>query len=111
LQIELLFGALLFGILVASSGKFRSKLKVFISKHFFSYRYDYREEWLHFTRTLAEESSVERVQERCIEALANLVESPGGVLWLKREGESYRPVSRWNMVMGDVSADGPANGS
>ena len=42
LQIELLFAALLLGMMVASSGSFRSKLRVFISKHFFSYRYDYR---------------------------------------------------------------------
>ncbi len=57
LQIELLFGAVLFVVLVASSGRFRSRLKVFVSKHFFSYRYDYREEWLRFTRTLSTESA------------------------------------------------------
>ena len=110
LQIELLFAAILFGMLVASSGRFRSKLKVFVSKHFFSYRYDYREEWLRFTRTLSAESSVQRVQERCIEALANLVESPGGALWLGREGESFRPASRWNMALVDADAFEPANG-
>ena len=111
LQIELLFAALLFGMLVASSGKFRAKLKVFVSKHFFSYRYDYRQEWLRFTRTLSEESSVRKVQERCIEALANLVESPGGGLWLKHDGDAHRPASRWNMTPVDAAAveatDGP----
>ena len=44
LQIELVFAGLLFLLLVATSGRFRSRLKVFVSKHFFSYRYDYREE-------------------------------------------------------------------
>jgi putative PEP-CTERM system histidine kinase len=92
LQIELLFAALLFGMMVASSGSFRSKLRVFISKHFFSYRYDYRQEWLRFTRTLSAESSVQKVQERCIEAIANLVESPAGALWLpSRDGEIQGP--------------------
>ena len=112
LQIEVLFAALLFGLSVASSGRFRSKIKVFVSKNFFSYRYDYREEWLRFTRTLSEESSVPRVQERCIEALANLVESPGGALWLGRESEGFRPASRWNMAVADADADAvePANG-
>ena len=43
LQIEVLFASLLLVVLIASSGRFRSKLKVFVSKHFFSYRYDYRE--------------------------------------------------------------------
>ena len=107
LQIELLFAALLLGMMVASSGSFRSKLRVFISKHFFSYRYDYRQEWLRFTRTLSAESSVPRVQERCIEALANLVESPAGALWLRREGGKFRPASRWNMPPIDAAAVEP----
>jgi putative PEP-CTERM system histidine kinase len=111
LQIELLFAALLFGTMVASSGSFRSKLRVFISKHFFSYRYDYRQEWLRFTRTLSAESSVQKVQERCIEALANLVESPAGALWFRREGGNFRPASRWNMPPIDAAAVEAAEGS
>lgn len=83
LQIELLFAAVLVVVAVASSGRFRSKLKVFISKHFFSYRFDYREEWLRFTRALSMEGATQRVQERTIMALADLVESPAGALWLK----------------------------
>jgi hypothetical protein len=98
LQIELLFAALLFGTLVATSGRFRSRLKVFVSKHFFSYRYDYREEWLRFTRTLSSESAVLRPPERAIAALADLVESPGGALWLADEGGSFRPAGRFNIV-------------
>jgi putative PEP-CTERM system histidine kinase len=111
LQIELLFAALLLGMMVVSSGRFRSKLRVFISKHFFSYRYDYRQEWLRFTRTLSAESSVQKVQERCIEALANLVESPSGALWLRRESGNFRPTSRWNMPLIDAAAVEPASGS
>ncbi len=97
LQIEVLFAALLLAAVVASSGRFRSKLTVFVSKHFFSYRYDYREQWLRFTRTLSAESSVPGVQEHCIKALADLVESPGGALWLTQEGEGFRPAARWNV--------------
>ena len=96
LQIELLFGAALLAALAATSGRFRSRLKVFVSKHFFSYRYDYREEWLHFTRTLSTEGSTQSVQERAIVALADLVESPGGALWLRGESHGYAQVARWN---------------
>jgi hypothetical protein len=56
------------------SGTFRSWLKVFISKHFYSYNYDYREEWMRFTRTLSERGP--NLGERAIQALAALVESP-----------------------------------
>ncbi|MDE2004526.1 MAG: PEP-CTERM system histidine kinase PrsK, partial [Betaproteobacteria bacterium] len=97
LQIELLFGAALFAALAATSGRFRSRLKVFVSKHFFSYRYDYREEWLKFTRTLSMEGSTQSVQERVIVALADLVESPGGALWLRGESRGYVQAARWNL--------------
>ena len=106
LQIELSFAALLAAVLMASSGSFRSKLKIFVSKHFFSYRYDYREEWLRFTRTLSAESSLKSIQESSIKALADLVESPGGALWLRYEGEGFRPASRLNMAAVDAVGAG-----
>ncbi len=109
LQIELLFGASLLAVVAVSSGRFRSKVQVFVSKHFFSYRYDYRAEWLRFTSTLSAESSVPRVQEQCIKALADLVESPGGALWLKTENEGFRPVSRLNIAA--IEAAEPEHGS
>ncbi len=106
LQIELLFAAVVFGALVATSGRFRSRLKVFVSKHFFSYRYDYREEWLRFTRTLSTDSGALRSGERAIQALADLVESPAGALWLADEREGFRPAARLNMPPVDaVAAD------
>jgi putative PEP-CTERM system histidine kinase len=104
-QIAFFFFALLVGMLVVSSGKFRSRLRVFVSKHFFSYRYDYREEWLRFTRTLSVATRVRDVQEQTIRALADLVESPAGALWLRQEEESvFRPMSRWNMPATDAAA-------
>ncbi len=109
LQIELLFAALLVGVLVVSSGSFRSKLRVFVSKHFFSYRYDYREEWLRFTRTLSAEESQRGVQEQSIKALADLVESPGGALWLLRDDGAFGQASRWNLAAPDATE--PADGS
>jgi putative PEP-CTERM system histidine kinase len=96
LQIELLFAAALFVVLVFTSGTFRSRLKVFVSKHFFSYRYDYREEWLRFTRTLSTASANQSLQMRTVIALADLVESPAGCLWLKDEARGFVPAARWN---------------
>ena len=95
LQLAFFFGALilLFGVLF--SGTIRSWLKITISKHFFSYNYDYREEWLRFTGTLSEGEL--RLEERIIQALAQLVESPGGALWIKKESGNYEPVTHWNM--------------
>jgi putative PEP-CTERM system histidine kinase len=102
LQIELLFAAIVLVMLVASSGRFRSKLKVFVSKHFFSYRYDYREEWLRFTQTLSAEQSPHSLQARIVIALANLVESPGGVLFLHEASRGFVASTHWNTPRTDI---------
>lgn len=105
LQMTFLFGAMLLLVGVMFSGTIRSWLKVFISKHFFSYNYDYREEWLRFTRTLSEGRN--DLGERVIQALAKLVESPGGSLWLCRETSNYEPAAYWNMAL--INESEPVN--
>jgi len=109
LQIELLFAAALFIALMVSSGRFRSRLKVFVSKHFFSYRYDYRDEWLRFTRTLSTESGTENLQVRTIMALGDLLESPAGALWLRNDSNRFVQAARWNTAASDAVE--PADGS
>ncbi|MCK7494437.1 MAG: hypothetical protein MZW92_27090 [Comamonadaceae bacterium] len=52
-QASLFMGALTLLAALWLSGAVRSKLQVFIAKHFFRYRYDYREEWLKFTALLS----------------------------------------------------------
>ncbi|TAN79523.1 MAG: PEP-CTERM system histidine kinase PrsK [Gallionella sp.] len=97
LQAAFLFGAAILLVGVLFSGTLRSWLKVSISKHFFSYNYDYREEWLRFTRTLSKDGH--GLGERAIQAVAELVESPGGSLWISRESGNCEPVARWNMPL------------
>jgi putative PEP-CTERM system histidine kinase len=95
MQVTFLFGALLLLAGILFSGTFRSWLKVFISKHFYSYNYDYREEWLRFTRTLSEQGP--GLGERAIQAIAELVESPGGGLWIRRESGVCEPAATWHV--------------
>jgi putative PEP-CTERM system histidine kinase len=97
LQVELLFAAIMAVALVATSGRFRSTLRVFVSKHFFSYRYDYREEWLRFTRYARARRRPQHLPSASLMALADLVESPGGALWVRRGRPRLpprRPVQR-----------------
>ena len=78
-----------------------------ISKHFYSYGYDYREEWLRFTRILSNDGP--EISDRALQAVAALVESPGGALFLRRESGKHELVARWNLTVGDESepADSP----
>ena len=106
-QTVFIFAAAMVLVLLMVSGTLRARLRVFLSKHFFSYRYDYREEWLNFTRTLTEGRPGEQLCERAVEALARLLESPGGALWM-REGEAgYQRASHWNWA--DLQGVEPAD--
>ncbi len=98
LEIVLLFAGMLLLGLVLVSGTFRSKLRVLTSKHFFAYRYDYREEWLKITRALSDASAATTPQTS-IRALAELVESPAGALWLRRGDDGFVPAANVNMSM------------
>jgi putative PEP-CTERM system histidine kinase len=109
LQVTFMFGAALLLCVIVFSGTLRSRLKVFLSKNFFSYHYDYRDEWLRFTRTLSEGEPGIQLRERSIQAIAQLVDSPAGALWLDQDTGRFEPVAHWNMpaVKGTATPDTP----
>lgn len=88
LQVLFFFGAVLVLMIVLFSGQVRASLKVFLNKHFFHYKYDYREEWLRFTGTLSQHSEL-GTPLRVILAMRTLVESPGGILWVREADAGF----------------------
>ena len=99
LQLGLVFSALVVLAILAWSGAVRARLKVFLGKHFFRYRYDYREEWLKFTQTLSAKNSPQEMGMQIVRGLANMLESPGGALWMKdRDKPRFMQMAQWNMV-------------
>lgn len=104
LQLAMVFLALVLFIALILSRSFRAKLRVLLGKHFFNYRYDYREEWLKFTQTLSSQSAPQEMGQNVIHGLADMLESPSGALWLRRPDEHvYRQVARWNLPHTAVS--------
>lgn len=98
LSVALVFVALVALALLVASGAMRARLRVYISKNFFSYRYDYREEWLRFTQLLSGSAEPQHTAETVVRALANLVESPSGMLWMQRgTGGDFLQTARWNL--------------
>ena len=92
------FAALVF------SGAMRSRLRVLVGKHFFSYRYDYREEWLRFTAMLSAKSSPSEMGTLVVRGMADMVESPGGAIWMCEPGQSsFTQTARWNAPASDES--------
>lgn len=95
-QVIFVFGAALLLLTILFSGRFRAMLRVFLSKHFFSYKYDYRDEWQRLTQTLSAPEG--QLRERAIQALAQIVESPAGALWLRNDSGVLLLVSHWNLA-------------
>jgi putative PEP-CTERM system histidine kinase len=98
LQLGLLVVALVFLSLLALSGAARAKLRVWVGKNFFRYRYDYRHEWLRFTNTLSTKCSPQEVGGLVIRGLADMLESPAGCLWtLTTSSQEMSQSARWNL--------------
>lgn len=98
LQLALLAAGVAGLAVLMVSGSARAWLRVFVGKHFFSYRYDYREEWLRFTAMLSARTAPQEVGERVVRGLANMLECPAGCLWVRDgDGGMYRQSARWNM--------------
>jgi putative PEP-CTERM system histidine kinase len=76
-------------------------IRVFVAKHFYRNKYDYRLEWLRFIKTL---SNPGRGDARVISirAIAQILESPGGVLFL-RAGSSSRYEAEASWFEADVA--------
>ncbi len=97
-QVAFGFAALILLPMFLASGSARAKLKVFIAKNFFSYRYDYREEWLRFIRTVAHDVTEANLHTRIIKGIADIVEATGGALWQRiDEDRAFILSENWNM--------------
>ncbi|TPD59360.1 PEP-CTERM system histidine kinase PrsK [Emcibacter nanhaiensis] len=96
LQATFVVVAVLALVAALSSGHFRSQVKVLIGKHLFRYKYDYREEWLRFIGTISDTKHHYGLRERSIQAVADIMDSPGGGLWLREKPDAYVMAAKWN---------------
>lgn len=113
-------GLLLIGItgspvlVLLFSQQLSARARVFMSKHFLPFRYDYREEWLRLIDTLSSPEQPLPLPERAIKAVAQIVGSPAGLLWMRREPDGpFACTAAWNTRMWSeesVPADDPAVG-
>ena len=100
-QIVFLFGAAVVLLALLFSGQMRARLSVFLGKHLFRHRYDYREQWLNFTHALSLCKQEALPHECVVRAIADVVDSPGGLLWLRRKDGCLEQVSHWGVSGGE----------
>ena len=97
LQVATLFAALVCLVVLLLSGSVRARVRMLLGKHFFRYRYDYREEWLRFTTNLSSGNSPQEAGVSIVKGLAGMVESPAGALWIRSlESDDFGQAAHWN---------------
>ncbi len=115
-ETSLVFAGLLSTVVLLTSTSARSRLRSMVVDNFFSSRFDYRREWLRCIAKLSAGDAEGTLPVRVIRAVADVVDSPGGILYL-RPGEgavsyhvaSYHWAAAWNLPSGGmpVAADAP----
>jgi putative PEP-CTERM system histidine kinase len=106
-----LIAATALAVLVLPSARLRGWLRVFLTKHLFQHRYDYRAEWLRFNRTVggafkSSDASALPLQQRVVQALADITDSPAGLLLSPDEHGELTLAGRWQWATVEVPATG-----
>ncbi|MFN3988648.1 MAG: XrtA/PEP-CTERM system histidine kinase PrsK [Erythrobacter sp.] len=105
-QIAFLVLASMGAVLWLPSRRFRAWAKVKLAKHLFQHRYDYREEWLRFNRTIGRGGYADgaSLAVRAVKALGDITESPAGLLLMPNEQAELELIARWNWQTLEVPA-------
>ncbi len=83
-------------LVVLPSPRLRGWLRVTLSKHLFQHRYDYRAEWQRFTGTIGRaDLAAAPLPERAVQAVADITDSPAGLLLTPREDGGLALEARW----------------
>lgn len=81
---------------VLFSGQLRARMRVFLGKHFYTNKYDYRHEWLRLTGALDATVHDREHLESAIRVMAQPVEARAGLLWLADGRGHYENTATWN---------------
>ncbi len=98
LQVTLILSSLIAISAMFISDSARTSLSVFIDKHFFVHKYDYRTQWLNLIHQLStSEDTDQDYHYRAIAAVAGTFKSPGGMLWLHNKYGKIIPAATLNI--------------
>jgi putative PEP-CTERM system histidine kinase len=86
-----------------SSATVRSRVRMLINEYFFAFKYDYRVEWETVIRGLTSDLSTP-IAERALRVLCDLLDAPGGSIWLYRENwRRFISSAKFGITVHDVS--------
>ena len=82
-EVSLLCAGVVTIAVMLTSGSMRSRFRGVLVDNFFSTRYDYRREWMRCIDTLTAPDAFVGLHKRAISAVAEVVDSPAGVLFVR----------------------------
>jgi len=88
-QFGFIFLAIILLLIFFVSGQIRALIKVYLGKHVFQHRYDYRDEWIKLSKKIAELDTMDDLSSLIVTTMANIVDSSGGGLWVRNEKGDY----------------------
>ena len=105
-QLGFAFATTVVILALVPSGRLRGWLNVMLAKHFFQHRYDYRAEWLRFTRTIGRGGpGAAPLHARVVQALADITDSASGLMLIPGEGGDLVLAARWQWPTAEVPAE------
>ncbi len=105
LEAAFLFAAILCLLLLVFSGTVRAWFKSAISRHFFSYKYDYRAEWSRFITTISTGNAGVELAQRILAGVCNIVDSPEGAVWVSHRPDRVELLESWNFSVPSGARD------
>jgi putative PEP-CTERM system histidine kinase len=88
-------------LFVLFSSTIRARFRVLLVKHFYRHKYEYREEWLRLTQRLGRRGDSQLLAADGLEALALIIGSRSGHLWISRDEDRYE----WMASLGANDGD------
>lgn len=105
-QLTLIIGMSVAALVILPSGPFKAWLNVVLVKNFFQHRYDYRSEWMRFADTIGFPSpDAAPFYERVIKSLADIFDSPAGLILVPDEDGRLTLQARWNWPTAQVPSN------
>ena len=102
-QVGLVIAAGALALIWLPSKRLRGWVRVTAVKHLFKHRYDYRNEWIRFTNTVGRTGFDETsLPERAIKALADITDSPSGLLFQGDDDGALELAADWRWREGDT---------
>ena len=98
LRVVFLFAALVLLTSLVGSAGVRSRLRIFLARHFYRNKYDYGEVWLSFTNRLSHsDAEPARLHDTMVRAIADIVDATGGAMWARHVTGNFAIVANWEM--------------